>query len=41
MQNLHRYFFYMVILISILNTYDVIQAFRGQNGGFGHWASAR
>jgi len=35
MQNLHRYFFYMVILISILNTYDVTQAFRGPNGSFG------
>jgi hypothetical protein len=35
MQNLHRIFFYMVILISILNTYDVVQAFRGPNGSFG------
>ena len=35
MQNLHRYFFYAVILISILNTYDVVQAFRGPNGDFG------
>ena len=35
MQNLHRFFFYLVILISILNTYDVIQAFRGPNGDFG------
>jgi hypothetical protein len=35
MQNLHRFFFYLVILISILNTYDVIQAFRGPNGSFG------
>jgi hypothetical protein len=35
MQNLHRFFFYMVILISILNTYDVTQAFRGPNGDFG------
>jgi hypothetical protein len=35
MQNLHRIFFYMVLLISILNTYDVIQAFRGPNGSFG------
>jgi hypothetical protein len=35
LQNLHRFFFYMVILISILNTYDVIQAFRGPNGSFG------
>jgi hypothetical protein len=35
MQNLHRFFFYLVILISILNTYDVTQAFRGPNGDFG------
>ena len=35
MQNLHRFFFYMVIVISILNTYDVTQAFRGPNGDFG------
>ena len=34
MQNLHRYFFYMVILISILNTYDLTQAFRGPDGSF-------
>ena len=34
-QNLHRYFFYRVILISLLNTYDVVQAFRGPDGGFG------
>jgi hypothetical protein len=35
MQNLHRYFFYLVLLISLLNTWDVIQAFRGPNGSFG------
>jgi hypothetical protein len=35
MQNLHRFFFYMVIVISVLNTYDVVQAFRGPNGDFG------
>jgi hypothetical protein len=35
LQNLHRYFFYVVILISILNTYDLTQAFRGPNGSFG------
>src|ERR1035441_7279406 len=35
MQNLHRYFFYAVILISILNTYDLVQAFRGPDGSFG------
>ncbi|HEY1619875.1 MAG TPA: hypothetical protein VGG25_19790 [Streptosporangiaceae bacterium] len=35
MQNLHRYFLYAVVLISLLNTWDVIQAFRGPNGSFG------
>ena len=35
LQNLHRYLFYAVILISALNTYDVVQAFRGPNGSFG------
>jgi hypothetical protein len=35
LQNLHRYFFYLVILISVLNTYDAIDAFHGKNGGIG------
>ena len=35
MQNLHRYFFFMALLISILNTYDLTQAFRGPDGDFG------
>jgi hypothetical protein len=35
MQNLHRYFFYFVILVSLLNTWDVTQAFRGPDGNFG------
>ncbi len=35
LQNLHRYFFFAVIVISLLNTYDVVQAFRGPNGSFG------
>ena len=35
MHNLHRFFFYMAVLISILNTYDLTQAFRGPNGDFG------
>jgi hypothetical protein len=35
MQNVHRYFFYVVLLVSALNTYDVINAFRGPNGSFG------
>jgi hypothetical protein len=34
-QNLHRYFFYMAILIAILLSYDVTQAFRGPDGNFG------
>jgi hypothetical protein len=34
-QNLHRYFFAATVLISVLNTYDVAQAFRGPNGNFG------
>jgi hypothetical protein len=35
MQNLHRYFFFAVILISLLNTYDAIDAFHGKDGGIG------
>jgi hypothetical protein len=35
MQNIHRYFWVAVLLISILNTYDVTQAFRGPDGNFG------
>jgi hypothetical protein len=34
-QNAHRYFFYFALLISLINTYDLIRAFRGGNGGFG------
>ncbi len=34
-QNLHRYFFYLAVLISLVNTYDLIRAFRGGDGGFG------
>jgi hypothetical protein len=34
-QNLHRYFLYMAVLIAILLTYDVAQAFRGPDGNFG------
>ena len=35
MQNLHRYLFYAAILVSILNTYDAVQAFHGKDGGVG------
>ena len=34
-QNLHRYFFYAAVLVGILLTYDVAQAFRGPDGNFG------
>jgi len=34
-QNLHRYFWVVVVLVSVLNTYDVTQAFRGPDGNFG------
>jgi hypothetical protein len=34
-QNLHRYFFYAALLISLINTWDLIRAFRGPNDSFG------
>jgi hypothetical protein len=34
-QNLHRYFWAVVVVVSVLNTYDVAEAFRGPNGSFG------
>jgi hypothetical protein len=34
-QNLHRYFFYAAVIISVINTYDAILTFRGADGGFG------
>ncbi len=34
-QNLHRYLFYMAVLIAILLSYDAAQAFRGPDGDFG------
>jgi len=34
-QNLHRYFFYAAVLVSLVNSYDAIRAFRGGDGGFG------
>jgi len=34
-QNLHRYFFYVALLISLVNSYDAIRAFRAADGGFG------
>jgi hypothetical protein len=35
LQNLHRYFFYVAVLISVINTWDLIRAFRGHDNGFG------
>jgi hypothetical protein len=35
MQNLHRYFFGFTVGVSVLNTYDLIQAFHGKTGGVG------
>jgi hypothetical protein len=35
MQNLHRYFFYIAALISLINTYDAIRAFIKEDGSFG------
>jgi hypothetical protein len=32
MQNAHRYFFYAAFVISIVNTYDAVVAFFGDNG---------
>ena len=35
LQNAHRYFFYVALVASLINSYDVIRAFRGGDGGFG------
>ena len=34
-QNVHRYFFYVAMIVSLVNTYDAIVAFHGKNGGAG------
>jgi hypothetical protein len=34
-QNLHRYFFYAAAIISVINTYDAVLAFRTGDGEFG------
>ncbi|MCW2720312.1 hypothetical protein [Pseudonocardia sp.] len=34
-QNLHRYFFYIAALISLINTYDAVDAFINKDGTFG------
>ncbi|MGI9008461.1 MAG: hypothetical protein ACR2FU_20090 [Streptosporangiaceae bacterium] len=35
MQNIHRYFFYAAVIVSLINTFDAVKAFRGADGGFG------
>ena len=35
LQNVHRYFFYAALLITLINTYDAVLAFQGESGGFG------
>jgi hypothetical protein len=35
LQNLHRYFWVIAAVISVINTYDAILAFKGKDGGFG------
>jgi hypothetical protein len=35
LQNLHRYFWVMACLISIVNTVDMVKAFHGKDGGVG------
>ncbi|MGV9821220.1 hypothetical protein [Nocardia xishanensis] len=34
-QNAHRYFFYVAMVVSLINSYDAIIAFHGKDGGFG------
>ncbi|MFE2993932.1 hypothetical protein ACFXG4_02820 [Nocardia sp. NPDC059246] len=34
-QNAHRYFFYVAIIISVINTYDAVISFHAKGGGFG------
>lgn len=35
LQNAHRYFFYVALVITLINTYDAVLAFHGSGGGFG------
>lgn len=34
LQNVHRYFFYVAVLVSLVNTYDAVVAFRHPTDGF-------
>ena len=35
LQNSHRYFFYAAVIVSTINTYDVVVSFHGKDGGIG------
>ncbi|MFC5993209.1 hypothetical protein ACFQE5_03165 [Pseudonocardia hispaniensis] len=35
LQNAHRYFFYLALIVTVINTYDAIKAFQTADGGFG------
>jgi hypothetical protein len=34
-QNMHRWFFYAAVLVGLVLTYDAVEAFHGEDGGFG------
>jgi hypothetical protein len=34
-QNLHRYTWFAAFIVSVINTWDVVEAFHGKDGGFG------
>jgi hypothetical protein len=36
LQNIHRYFWYAAVLVSLVLTYDVVLAFRDENDDWGH-----
>ncbi len=35
LQNVHRYFFYLALVLGAILTYDALLAFKGEDGGFG------
>jgi hypothetical protein len=36
LNNVHRYFFYAAVLVAVILTYDVVLAFRDEDGDWGH-----
>lgn len=36
LQNVHRYFFYLALVVAAILTYDVVLAFRDRDGNWGH-----